>query len=443
VLGQRALAFGAAQVLQAGRDIHVHHVVDRRQVLRRGDLVRRPLPTTFEQTPRATLRGREDDLAFLRDTVAAGSHVVVTGPKGAGKTLLLQHAANTGALSGRVLGDDVGVVWSSERFRTAAHAVRELVQECFEVDADAIVPDGLARRALGDVRALVVLDGVDLPPDEALLLLSAMPRSLFVLSSRRDDLWVAGRRRPLGGLSLEDALLMARDELDDQVDADEVESDWRACDGNPVDVLERAAVRDSARRLSAVPQGVSSAEALAQGVTIVLGSLTDQARDTLRALTALGDVRWGPQLLTAVCGVPEAEGAATLARKRLAHFEDDGYRVGDVVSHFPGTDLVPLVERVTEWVAGVRPDAVAREIDVVERALKRTLDAELHETALALARTASAALGWTRHWVACRDRRRVGARRDLLPLRAGRVPAQRRQHQAGRRGAGRRDEPER
>ena len=402
--GQRALAFGASQVLQAGRDIHVHHVVDRRQVLRRGDLVRRSLPVTVEQTPRSPLRGREDDLAFLRDTVAAGSHAVVTGPRGSGKTLLLQHAANTGALSGRVLGDDVGVVWSTVRSRTAAHAFRELVQECFEVDADAIVPDDLARRALGDIRALVVLDGVDLPPDEALLLLSAMPRSVFVLSSRRDDLWVAGRRRPLGGLSFEDALLMARDELGDQVDADEVASDWRACDGNPLDVIERAGVRDSARRLGVVPEGVSSSEALSLGVAVVLGSLTDEARAALRTLTALGDVRWGAPLLTAVCGVPEAGGAATLARKRLAHFEDDGYRVSDVVPRFAGTEPVPLgelvalVERVTEWVAGARPEAIAGEIDVVERALKRTLDAELHETALALARTASAALGWTRHW---------------------------------------------
>ncbi|MEV1115450.1 hypothetical protein AB0I91_10305 [Actinosynnema sp. NPDC049800] len=398
VPGQRALAFGAAQVLQAGRDIHVHQVVDRRPVLRRGDLVRRALPATVEQTPRSPLRGREDDLAFLRDTVAAGSHVVVTGPRGSGKTLLLQHAANTGALSGRVLGSDVGVVWSTGRFRTAAHAVRELLHECFEVDADAVVPDDLARRALGDVRALVVLDGVDLPPDEALLLLSAMPRSVFVLTSRRDDLWVAGRRRPLGGLSFDDALLMARDELGDQVDADEVAEDWRACDGNPLDVIERAAVRDSARRLGTVPEGVSSAEALAQGVAVVLDSLTDQADRALRTLAALGDVRWGVGLLTAVCGVPEAEGAALLARKRLAHVEDGGYRVSGVVPPFAGADLVPLVERVAEWVAGARPAAVAGEIHVVERALERTLDAELHETALALARTASAALAWTRHW---------------------------------------------
>ncbi|MCC8247733.1 hypothetical protein [Saccharothrix luteola] len=402
VLGQRALAFGASQVVQAGRDVHVHYVVDQRPVLRRADLVRRVLPATVEQTPRSPLRGREDDLAFLRDNVAAGSPVVVTGPKGAGKTLLLKHAAKTGELSGRVLGDDVGMVWLSGRFRTAAHVVRELLQECFEVDADVIVPDALARRALGDVRALVVLDGVDLPPAEAQLLLSAMPRSVFVLSSRRDDLWEVGRTRPLGGLPLADAITVARDEVGDRVDVDEVESDWRECDGNPRDIVERAAVRDAARRLGAVPQGESSAEALAQGLAIVLGSLTDQARRALGTLAALGDdVRWGTRLLTAISGVPEAEGAATLARKRLAHFEDDGYLVSDVAARsapFTGSDLVPLVDRVTEWVTSAPPDAVAAELDVLERALKRTLDAELHETALALARTAATGLAWTRHW---------------------------------------------
>ncbi|MFJ6671743.1 hypothetical protein ACIQMJ_11600 [Actinosynnema sp. NPDC091369] len=396
--GQRVWAFRGAYVLQAGQDIHVHQVVDRRRPLRRGDLVRRRLPATLRQTPRAPLRGRADDLAFVRDTVASGNHVVVTGPKGSGKTLLLQHAVNTGALSGRLLGDDVGAVWLAKGFRTAAHAIRELVQECFEVADDAVVDAGLARKELGRVRALVVLDGVDLPPEEARLLLAAMPRSVFVLSSRRDDLWVAGRRRPLGGLPFEDALAMARDELGDVVDAEQVESDWRACGGNPLDVLERAAVRDSARRVGAVPEGVSSAEAVEQAVAIVLGSLTDEAREALRPLVALGDVRWGASLLTAVCEVPESEGAAVLARTRLAHREDGRYRVSDVVTRFDGTGLVPLVARLAEWAAGAGPAAVAAELDVVRRALERALDTEQHEAALALARTASVALAWTRHW---------------------------------------------
>ncbi|WP_141976207.1 hypothetical protein [Saccharothrix saharensis] len=98
--GQRVWAFKGAYVLQAGQDIHVHDVVDQRRPLRRGDLVRRPLPATVQRTPRAPLRGRADDLAFVRDTVAAGSHVVVTGPKGSGKTLLLQHAATAGRCPG-------------------------------------------------------------------------------------------------------------------------------------------------------------------------------------------------------------------------------------------------------------------------------------------------------------------------------------------------------
>ncbi|TQM79127.1 hypothetical protein FHX81_1422 [Saccharothrix saharensis] len=297
-----------------------------------------------------------------------------------------------------MLGDDVGVVWLSEGFRTAAHAIRELVQACFEVEDDSVVDAGLAREELGRVRALVVLDGVDLPPEEARLLLAAMPRSVFVLSSRRDDLWVAGRRRPLGGLPLEDALAMARDELGDDVDAAEVESDWRACGGNPLDIVERAAVRDSARRVGAVPEGASSAEVVEQAVAIVLGSLTDDAREALRPLVALGDVRWGASLLTAACGVPEGRGAAVLARTRLAHREDGRYRVSDVVTRFAGAELVPLVARLAEWAASAEPAAVAGELDVVERALARALDAEQHESALALARTASVALARTRHW---------------------------------------------
>ncbi|PSL56189.1 hypothetical protein B0I31_104480 [Saccharothrix carnea] len=402
-LGQVAVAAGAAQVIQVGRDLHVHQSIDRRldaprPVLRPDDLVRRPLPATLARTLRSPVRGRADDLAFVRDSVAAGRHVVVTGPKGAGKTLLLQHAANTGALS---VGDDVGLLWPARVARSVADVLGDLVHECYELDAGTVVPEGLARRLLADVRAVVVLDGVDLPPDDARLVVSALPRSVFVLTSRRDDLWVVGRQRVLGGLPLADTLAMVRDEVGEP-DVAAVESDWDACDGNPLDVLERAVLRDSARGLGVVPEGLPGAEALAQVVPIVLDSLTGRAREALRPLVALGDVWWGAELLSAVCGVPEEHGADKLARKRLAHREGDRFRVGDVVAGFAppfaDDDLPSLVDRVTEWVSVAEPDAIADELDVVERALKRTLAAELPETALALARAASAGLVWSRHW---------------------------------------------
>ncbi|MFE2753565.1 hypothetical protein ACFXGA_16375 [Actinosynnema sp. NPDC059335] len=407
MLGQRAVAVGAARVYQAGRDLHVHEVVDRRLAeppppSRPGDLVPRPLPSTVQRVPRAPMRGRADDLAFLRDTVAAGRHVVLTGPRGAGKTLLLQHAANTGALSGRALGDGVGVVWLDRDPGSAADVLREIAHRCHEVDAGTVLPEGLARDVLGAVRALVVLDGVDLPPEEARLVLSAMPRSVFVLSSRREDLWPLGAQRPLGGLPLDDAVAMVRDELGDRVDPDAVADDWRACDGNPLDVVERAVVRDLAHRLGVLPQGATGPGALAQAVPVVLGSLTGQAGAALRPLVALGDVGWGAGLLAAVCGVPDAEGGGRLARKRLAHREDGRYRVNALVAeHAPAVadaELAAVVERVGEWVAGARPDAVAAELEVVERALRRAMAAGLPETALDLARAASSALAWTRHW---------------------------------------------
>ncbi|ONI88863.1 hypothetical protein ALI22I_18040 [Saccharothrix sp. ALI-22-I] len=353
-------------------------------------------------TLRSPVRGREDDLSFLRDTVAAGRHVVVAGPKGIGKTLLLQHAANTGALSGGVVADDAGLLWLDAAPWGATDILRELVHACYEVDPDTAVPDSLARQLLGDVRALVVLDGVDLPLDEARRVLSAMPRGVFVLSTRRDDLWAVGKQRSLGGLSFDDTLAMVRDELGEPLDVETVANDWDARDGNPLDILERAVVRDSARRLGTVPEGLSDAEALAQVVPIVLDSLTDRAREALRPLVALGDVRWGEQLLSAVCGVPEAHGADKLARKRLAHCEGGRYRVGALVAGFEPpiaeSELVSLVERITEWAARALPGVIAGEICVIETALKRTLDAGMHDTALSLARTASAGLVWSRHW---------------------------------------------
>ncbi|WP_158851774.1 hypothetical protein [Saccharothrix deserti] len=401
------MASGAARIFQAGRDLHIYDAVDQRRevqrrVLARSEFVRRDLPLNLEHTLRAPIRGREDDLSFLRDNVAAGRHVVLAGPRGIGKTLLLQHAANTGTLSARVVADDARLVWLDRVPLCAEDIVQELVHTCYELDPDTVVPDSLARRMLGEVRALVVLDGVDLPPDEARVVISAMPRSVFVLSSRRDDLWVVAKQRSLGGLRLDDAIAMVDDELGEPLDRETVESDWDECDGNPQDVLERAVLRDSARSQGKVPEGLSGSEALAVVIPVVLTSLTDRARDALRALVAFGDVEWGGELLSTVCGVPEARGAGKLARKGLAQRENDRYRVTDLVAGFvppvPESELPGLVDRIAEWVTGALPDAIAWEIRVIERALKRTLDAGMHDTALSLARVASAGLMWSRHW---------------------------------------------
>ncbi|MEU4746587.1 hypothetical protein AB0G02_39860, partial [Actinosynnema sp. NPDC023658] len=131
----------------------------------------------------------------------------------------------------------------------------------------------------------------------------------------------------------------------------------------------------------------------------VENSLSPPARAALRALVALSDVWWGAEVLAAACGTPDPQGAAKLVRTGLVREDAGRYSVGGSVARHAGrgADLVPLVDRIAGWTATARPDAVAGELRVVERALRLALAAELHDTALTLARNASATLIRSRH----------------------------------------------
>ncbi|MFI9815848.1 hypothetical protein [Saccharothrix variisporea] len=396
-----AVASGNAQVVQAGRDVNVHVVVDRRLAEQREllarDFARIELPESVSFTSRPPLRGRVEDLAFLRDTVAAGRNVVLAGPAGVGKTLLLQHAASTGALA----FDGLRVLWREvASFTNADDVVRALVRECYEVPEQAVLPPRLARRLLRDVRALVVLDGLNVPLDHARQVVSSMPGSVVVVATRREDLWRLGRQRVLAGLPLDDVLAIVGEELGGPPDASTVESDWTDCAGNPGSVLARAVLRDIARTLGVVPEEAAEVESLPQVVPIVVDSLSLDAKAVLRALVALGDVEWGGDLLAAVSGSPGGRQAEALVAKRLARRDDDRYHVtADIAGPVPLTgEPAVLVERITDWVAHARPDAVAGNVAVVARALAWSLDEKRNDDALALARAASLALARSWHW---------------------------------------------
>ncbi|MEU4743334.1 hypothetical protein AB0G02_23125, partial [Actinosynnema sp. NPDC023658] len=184
VPGQQAVAVGSAQVYQAGRDLHVHPA-QARPALRRGDLTPRVLPGSVHPVMRAPLRGRTEALAFLRKNLAERKHVVVTGPPGAGKSLLLRHAADREVLAGTALGGDVGMIWVDTP-PSVVDVLGAVLRECYEFDRSRTVPDDLVRDALRDVRALVVLDDVDLTPDEVGHILSVLRGCVVVLASRRD-----------------------------------------------------------------------------------------------------------------------------------------------------------------------------------------------------------------------------------------------------------------
>ncbi|QFZ18757.1 ATP-binding protein [Saccharothrix syringae] len=389
---------GGSRSYQAGRDLHVHEVIDQRVAEHRrasGAGYPRAEPRPVDFGLRATPRGRDEDLAFLRDNVAAGRHVALVGPAGIGKSLLVRHAVNAGLLAVA----DAPVLWPPDLPPDVDDIVQLLVHECFEVPPDRVVPRADALRMLRDVRAVVVLDGVEVSADGAREVLASMPRSVFVLTSRHDDLFRVAKQRVLPGLPLDDAVAVVRDEVGDPVDLPVVERDWADCGGNPARLVARAVWRRVVGTHGVVPEHVTDTDVLRELVPRVLDRLTDDGRAALATLGALGEVGWGGDLLAAVSG---STGAADLLPARVAVLVDGRYVAAtEVLATTPpvaDADLPPLVERITHWVTTASPAEVASEVRVVERALSRSVAAELHEDALSLARAAVNALALSRHW---------------------------------------------
>ncbi|MET8849666.1 ATP-binding protein [Amycolatopsis sp. NPDC004625] len=375
-----------------------------------GGARRRSLPWA----QRAACLGRERELAELRAQLAAGRHVLVSGPAGVGKTVLLQHATAAGVLSAGAVPECEGVLRQVLAPGATPDAVlHELALACYDVEGP-VSP----RRLLGGIRALVVLDGVEWPPGEIRWLLEAMPGSVFVLASRRTDSAPVIKTLPLAGLNFADGLELWENELGAPLSAAEKRRARRIHDsfgGHPGMLTQFAAALRAAGVQGIAPE-VADPDAYAMIVARALTRLGEPAVTTVKELLVFPDASWGGRL-------PVTAGLRKLEAAGLVEHESGRYRVRPHVAEaVTPAEPRPLLARITAWACeAAGPEEIAAELDVLERTLRRLLAEDRPWDALVLARTVSVKLLPTPWWhrgdevlgLGLRAARRVRSRTDI------------------------------
>ncbi|MEV4050648.1 ATP-binding protein [Amycolatopsis sp. NPDC049688] len=414
------------EVHQAGHVVHVHGLdewvlellldaIDKKQGTA-GAVRRKSLPPSLPWAQATACLGRSRELAELRAQLAAGRHVLVGGPAGIGKTLLLQHATAEGVLAAGTVPRCEGVLRQVlVPGMTPDDVLHELALECYDAEPSAPVSP---RRLLAHLRALVVLDGVDWPAGEIRLLLDAMPGSVFVIASRRTDSDLGIKTLPLAGLNFADGLELWENELGSPLSPAEKRRARRIHDsfgGNPGRLAQFAAALRTAGVQGIAPD-VADPDACAMVVGRALARLGEPAVTTLKELLVFPDVSWGgPLLVTA--------GLRKLEEAGLAEHDSGRYRVRPHVSEAVApAEPWPLFARITSW-AHEDADAgqLAAELGVLERALRRLLAHDRPWDALVLARIVSVKLLPTPWWdrgdevlgLGLRAARRAGSRTDI------------------------------
>jgi PASTA domain len=317
------------------------------------------LPVPLDSRPRRYPEhvDRESEAGVVLAAAQEGGVVNVYGEPGIGKTHLLSHVSHDPA--GGALPD--GIVHVDALDAPLDDALQALFEEFYDCGDPAVRPSrGSLRRALRDLRALVVVDDLGLQREEAQALLSAAPGCAFVVASTPRTVW-DGEAIQLAGLPLEFALAIVEQEVGRPLTPEErveAESLCNALGGHPWRIREAAArARDEGRSLAEAARALDP--------TAMLAALTSGEEGVLAGLAAVGG---GPVGLDHVRELSPVEDVGpvleSLERRHLVLTHSPRYSLPEPLAEEIGrrTDLEPLraraLEHFTAW-AEREPDPAA------------------------------------------------------------------------------------
>jgi Divergent InlB B-repeat domain len=364
----------------------------------------RPMPLQGGPPPFPDRVDREAEAAAVLDWGEPPRAVNLYGESGIGKSYVLAVAANEPGA--RALHDGVVSLFAKSL------PLQDMLQACFEEFWDCEPPfkasDAEIRRALREREALVVVDSVELPPDEAQALVGAAPGCRFVLASREQTLW-DGKAVELAGLPEPDALALFERELGRALDGAERADAAAICQalaGHPLKIRQRAA---EARR-NGQPLSELRAEVEADGGSRqrLLERAAPEEERVLRLLALLDGASIGEERLAELTGLPNAgEVAARLADKRIVHAHSPRYSVdsglaGEIASLWPVTeDEEWVLTAVTRWAESNRLEfgQLAEELGALLALFRRAARRPgFEKLVVRLGRAIDATLAWSRRF---------------------------------------------
>jgi NB-ARC domain len=363
----------------------------------------RALPLQGAPPPFPERIDRDVEIAAVLDTGDTQS-VTLFGESGIGKTYVLRAAANEPGA--RALHDGVVYLFAKSR------PLQDLLQACFEEFWDCEPPykasDGEIRRHLRERKALVVLDSLELPTDEAQALVGAAPSCRFLLASREQALW-DGKALELEGLPDDDALSLFERELGRALTGAERDAATAICRtvrGHPLKILQVAA--DTRRRSRSLTEVKAEVEAAGGSRRPLLEAATPDEERILRVLALLGGTSIGEETLAELTGLRDAgQLAARLADKHLVHthsprYSVDGALADEIAEVWPLDDDVEWVLATSaKWAETHRLDLrlLAQELDALVTLVQRAArQPGLEPLVIRLGQAIDAGLAWSRRF---------------------------------------------
>jgi hypothetical protein len=321
------------------------------------------------------------------------------GVAGVGKSTLLRTLAyESGALPD-------GIVFGSARGQAASDILQMLFDAFYEFPENVKLTDKQLTAHLHAVRALVLLDDVNLGREDLEVLLDAAPGCVFVTASASRQLWGQGDSREVKGLDDQDSLALFGRELGRDLTSDELTPVRRFCrtvDGNPLRILQAAAeTRDDQRPL------VSLLEAGGRATP------TESEVRLLGAIGALGGAPVSAEHLEAITGVRgAAEVLSSLGSRGLVQASGSGFVASELPTAVDDSAKESVVEHFAHWAEQVQgsPAELMRDAEALRGALRLAVNTRRWSQAQRIARCLEAQLALFGLWAAWADVLKLGTK---------------------------------
>ena len=271
------------------------------------------------------LVGREAEVEEALSTVRSDLPMEFHGRAGLGKTALLRH------LSHRTDGPfPDGVVYLVSRDQGTDDLAQFLFDAFYECGVAFKPTAGQLRHYLGERRALVLLDDLNLERDEVEALMGIAPNCAFILASPECCLFGEGRAVSLRGLPENAAVALIEAQLGRTLTAEErptVQRLCRALEGHPLSLIQAAALmREQGGPPGALAEMARSPAAAEPLTARAVDALSEPEQRVLALLAALEQAPLHSRHVGALTGVSDVDSVLqSLEQRGLAKAHSPSY----------------------------------------------------------------------------------------------------------------------
>jgi DNA-binding IclR family transcriptional regulator len=200
----------------------------------------RPTPVDLRPRPFPDLLDRETEVKTTTAALQSAKPVEFHAAAGLGKTALLRHLAHHPTAA--TFPD--GVVYLSARRQPVDDIIQSLYNAFYTSDAPYKPTDAQLKHDLQNMRALILLDDVELAREDAEKLMNVAPTCAFLMGSQERRLWGEGQSLALEGLPPGDAIALIERELGRSLTPEERPVAQELCTsskGSPLALIQMAA----------------------------------------------------------------------------------------------------------------------------------------------------------------------------------------------------------